>query len=290
MDLPPGAVKRVVDGDTFEADLNGDGRWTLPAERVRMLYVDTPELHESHKGKDVKHGEPARRFLEQKLLNPSWPLRMEITGTDGYGRALALVWKGKENLNLALVALGHSPVDTRFGFPPDYPGYLRAEAGAFEGKRGIWGDERSRTAYLQRLKKEGRTPLAPSNPLFAAPPQGGEGWLNLGHSPLSGLVGRFVRMRGEVLSLRMRGKTPEKQVLTLVLMGGPDGERVNGVVFPRQLRLLIPTSNRQSPLKKVDPEVFWPPGTSLEMEGFVQKYKGNSEIAVHFLRKTERKP
>ena len=33
---------RVIDGDTFDADINRNGRFSNPQERVRLLYVDTP--------------------------------------------------------------------------------------------------------------------------------------------------------------------------------------------------------------------------------------------------------
>ena len=35
---------QVIDGDTFDADFNRNGRFSNPQERVRLLYVDTPEL------------------------------------------------------------------------------------------------------------------------------------------------------------------------------------------------------------------------------------------------------
>ena len=53
---------RVIDGDTFDADFNRNGRFPNPQERVRLLYVDTPELKKSHKGKDPKLGLPAKGF------------------------------------------------------------------------------------------------------------------------------------------------------------------------------------------------------------------------------------
>ena len=34
---------RVIDGDTIDADFNRNGRFSNPEERVRLLYVDTPE-------------------------------------------------------------------------------------------------------------------------------------------------------------------------------------------------------------------------------------------------------
>ena len=58
---------KTIDGDTFEADLNRNGRIAGKQERVRLLYVDTPELNESHKGKDLHYGIPAKDFLKQKL-------------------------------------------------------------------------------------------------------------------------------------------------------------------------------------------------------------------------------
>ena len=53
---------QVIDGDTFDADFNRNGRFSNPQERVRLLYVDTPELKKSHKGKDPKLGLPAKGF------------------------------------------------------------------------------------------------------------------------------------------------------------------------------------------------------------------------------------
>ena len=53
---------RVIDGDTFDADFNRNGRFSNPEERVRLLYVDTPELKKSHKGKDPKLGLHAKGF------------------------------------------------------------------------------------------------------------------------------------------------------------------------------------------------------------------------------------
>ena len=52
-------------GDTIDADFNRNGRFSNPQERVRLLYVDTPELKKSHKGKDSKLGLPAKGFLGQ---------------------------------------------------------------------------------------------------------------------------------------------------------------------------------------------------------------------------------
>ena len=57
----------VIDGDTFDADMNRNVKFSNPEERIRLLYVDTPELSKSHKGKDPKFGLPAKEFLSSVL-------------------------------------------------------------------------------------------------------------------------------------------------------------------------------------------------------------------------------
>ncbi len=59
--IAPSMVK-VVDGDTFYADWNRNN-YTESEEKIRLLFVDTPELNQSHKGQDLEFGLPARDFL-----------------------------------------------------------------------------------------------------------------------------------------------------------------------------------------------------------------------------------
>ena len=86
---------KTIDGDTFEAELNRNGRIAGKQERVRLLYVDTPELNESHKGKDLQYGIPAKDFLKQKLntakmqsLGGSRKFQGESRTSPGAGRML----------------------------------------------------------------------------------------------------------------------------------------------------------------------------------------------------------
>ena len=58
---------RVIDGDTFDADIDRNGLFSNPEERIRLLCVDTPELSESHKGKDPRHG---HSYFDTRY---SWP-------------------------------------------------------------------------------------------------------------------------------------------------------------------------------------------------------------------------
>jgi hypothetical protein len=43
----------------IDAELNHNGKFSNPEERIRLLYLDTLELSKSHKGKDRKFGLPS---------------------------------------------------------------------------------------------------------------------------------------------------------------------------------------------------------------------------------------
>lgn len=254
----------VLDGDTFEADLNGDGTITTPAERVRLLYVDAPELHKSHKGQDTAHGLPARDALARWLRERPLELAMDPAALRGaYGRTLAVVYAGGENLSLRLIRAGHSYFDTRFRVPAEheeYRRYVAAEAEAFTARRGIWGDAASRRAYLARLKREQHTPQAGDNPLYHAP------LLRAGVDRLEPLVGRYVRMRGTLVERRRL-----REHMYLLRLGGAHGGkggRVTAVIFPRLARRLTPDA--------------WPLARPLYAEGFVQRYRGRPQIVLHY--------
>ena len=62
------SVVKVVDGDTFYVDWNRN-KYTESEEKIRLLFVDTPELNQSHKGQDLEFGLPARDFLKDRLQN-----------------------------------------------------------------------------------------------------------------------------------------------------------------------------------------------------------------------------
>ena len=153
---PPSSV---LDGDTFEADLDGNGKLDLPTERVRLLYVDTPEIHASNKGLDLRHGLPAKAALAEILARG--PVVLKITPgneRDLYGRTLARVYVGTTDVSLELIRQGHSYYMTQYAIPRDHESFVQAEVEAYDNQRGIWRETNSRQAYLERLRKEGRTP------------------------------------------------------------------------------------------------------------------------------------
>jgi micrococcal nuclease len=120
-------VARVLDGDTIA--LAGDGR-------VRLVQIDTPE-----KGEEC-YAEAATA-LTRRLLRPGTKVRLEsdprLDRVDRYGRRLAYVFKGDENVNVELVRRGAASVWFFHGARGRYAGELLAvaEAARADG-RGLW--------------------------------------------------------------------------------------------------------------------------------------------------------
>jgi micrococcal nuclease len=130
-------VARVIDGDTIE--LAG-------GQRVRLLQIDTPEKH------DECYGDEASA-LTQRLIPAGTHVRIEqdpkLDQVDRYGRKLGYVWKGDEDVNVALVRDGAAGV------------------WFFDGRRGRYSDELLSAAEQAQADRKGlwaSCPLARFNP------------------------------------------------------------------------------------------------------------------------------
>jgi micrococcal nuclease len=124
----PLAVTRVIDGDTLRL---ADG--TV----VRLVQIDAPEV-----GQGECYAQEATAALVA-LVGGS-PVRVEpdpaLDQVDRYGRQLAYVFRGDENLNLALVREGAASVWFYRGARGRYADELLAAAQAAEASaRGLWG-------------------------------------------------------------------------------------------------------------------------------------------------------
>ena len=124
-----GEVLRVVDGDTLQLKLESD------SVKVRLADIDTPEL-------DQPWG------MEAKTALSNWAegrqARIEIIDKDRYGRLVARLSVGGENLNRKLVEQGHAWVYRKYLRDESL---LRVEATARKQRLGLWS---------------AKTPIAPS--------------------------------------------------------------------------------------------------------------------------------
>ncbi|MGH2710679.1 MAG: thermonuclease family protein [Actinomycetota bacterium] len=125
-------VTRVVDGDTFEARLDGE------IVDVRLIGIDAPE--------SVIPGEPVEcfgpessAFTERNLEHEDVLLEFDVQRIDPFGRTLAYVWKGRRLFNEDMVRQGFATVAT---YPPNIAYVERlveAEKRARHNDLGVWG-------------------------------------------------------------------------------------------------------------------------------------------------------
>jgi len=124
------AVRRIVDGDTFETE-GGD--------TVRLVGINTPET----RGTVEAYGLEASAYTAERLKGQRVILIRDVSETDRYGRLLRFVFvEGEtEMLNERLLKDGYARVMT---YPPDVTlaeRFLRSERQARERRRGLWADE-----------------------------------------------------------------------------------------------------------------------------------------------------
>jgi micrococcal nuclease len=126
---PQFVVINAVDGDTI--DVAGP----RGAERVRLLGVDTPEIHD---GPPDCFGVAAARHTATRLVGQSVALVLDEVRRDKYGRLLAYVVLHGHRYNDELLRFGYArllviPPNGRFGRVQ-----LRAELDARAHGRGLW--------------------------------------------------------------------------------------------------------------------------------------------------------
>mgnify|MGYP000852406889 FL=1 len=86
-DTRGGVVVRIIDGDTFDIAIEGQGE-----RRVRANHYDTPEHgHLAHCEAERDKARDATIYVRDKLLPPGTVVTLSDFGADGYGRTLATV-------------------------------------------------------------------------------------------------------------------------------------------------------------------------------------------------------
>ena len=130
-------VTHVSDGDTIVVKRLDGGAET----KVRLIGVDTPELHSAAGGGSDYWAREAMRYTADKTRGKSVTLRLEPTNTrDRYKRLLAYVYVGdSDQLNLDLVRDGQGYADRRFRHSMRSQ-FEQAEADARRRGRGLWKD------------------------------------------------------------------------------------------------------------------------------------------------------
>ncbi|MDD4980277.1 MAG: thermonuclease family protein [Candidatus Omnitrophica bacterium] len=136
-------VKRVVDGDTIQLETG---------EKVRLIGIDTPEMHESNKlykdsqrsGQDTaairESGRRAYEFTKKLVEGKRVSLEFDVEKYDKYQRLLAYVYlKGDGTfVNAEIISQGYASLMT---IPPNVKyadSFLKLYQEARQNKRGLW--------------------------------------------------------------------------------------------------------------------------------------------------------
>jgi len=135
-------VQRAVDGDTLKL---------ASGERVRLIGVDTPEVHESVKlyrdarrsNQDIKAiqalGKKASDFTKKLVEGKPVRLEFDVEKKDRYGRLLAYVYlQDGTFVNAEIIRQGYANVMT---IPPNVKYqdmFLKLYREAREARRGLW--------------------------------------------------------------------------------------------------------------------------------------------------------
>lgn len=129
-------VVHVVDGDTFDIQMNGK------KERVRLIGVDTPETVDPRKPVQCFGKEAS---AQTKKLVEGKEVRIETDPSQGerdkYGRLLVYAFTADgTNVGLHLIAEGFAHEYT-YNLPYKYQrAFKEAEAAAQRAKKGLWSD------------------------------------------------------------------------------------------------------------------------------------------------------
>ena len=123
-------VERVIDGDTLVLD---------GGERVRLIGVDTPELH--HPQKPVEYfAREAAAFTQRMCQGKRVRLEYDQQRVDRYRRTLAYVYlEDGSFLNAELIRQGYGFAYTRFPFAY-LEEFRRLEREARAAEHGLWAE------------------------------------------------------------------------------------------------------------------------------------------------------
>jgi micrococcal nuclease len=104
-----GRVSKVVDGDTFDVQLQDhDSRISEDLIRIRLADIDTPETRGP---KACEAGKKASAYTKTWLLGRIVSLDLDDkTGKDDFGRWVAVCYLDSKNFNKQLVDAGHAVI------------------------------------------------------------------------------------------------------------------------------------------------------------------------------------
>lgn len=128
----PGAVVKVVSGDTVHVFVNGD------VERVRYIGVTAPDPGDGSPQSGEPQGFQALQFNRALATSKNVRLELDVQHRDPEGRLLAYVWIGDIMVNAEIIGHGLGQVVTGGPNVRHQEALLRRQEVARGAKLGIW--------------------------------------------------------------------------------------------------------------------------------------------------------
>jgi micrococcal nuclease len=128
----PGAVVKIVSGDTIHVFVNGD------VERVRYIGVAAPDPGDGRPESGEPQGFQAMQFNRGLANAKNVRLELDVQERDSEGRLLAYVWIGDVMVNAEIVGHGFGQVVTGGPNVRHQDLLLRRQEAARAAKVGIW--------------------------------------------------------------------------------------------------------------------------------------------------------
>ena len=100
-------IRKVVDGDTVDVDIDlGFGGW-LRKQRVRLVGIDTPESRTKDL-EEKKYGLAAKEFLTKWVTSGGLTIKTTKDARGKFGRILGELWCFNTNVNEKMIEEHHA--------------------------------------------------------------------------------------------------------------------------------------------------------------------------------------
>ena len=100
-------IRKVVDGDTVDVDIDlGFGVW-LRKQRVRLVGIDTPESRTKDL-QEKKYGLAAKEFLTKWVTSGGLTIKTTKDARGKFGRILGELWCFNTNVNEKMIEEHHA--------------------------------------------------------------------------------------------------------------------------------------------------------------------------------------
>ena len=149
-----GTVDHIADGDTISVNLDGFGRHS-----IRLLSIDTPELHYELNGQTHSQGpiaQVASDFTAGLVkAGDAVSVELDTEPCDTYGRLLGYIFKGQVNLNQLIL---EKSMAVNYCIAPNLAHcdeFAKVVAKTSAGKEGVFGVPGLQAPYLWRAELRG---------------------------------------------------------------------------------------------------------------------------------------